>query len=64
MVSFVSTPIGNLKDISFRALEILRGADLIFCEDTRHSLKLLNAYEIKSPFSLAINSTKGKPQKG
>jgi 16S rRNA (cytidine1402-2'-O)-methyltransferase len=49
MVSFVSTPIGNLKDISFRALEILRGADLIFCEDTRHSLKLLNAYEIKKP---------------
>ncbi|MCD8040973.1 MAG: 16S rRNA (cytidine(1402)-2'-O)-methyltransferase [Clostridia bacterium] len=49
MVYFVATPIGNLKDISLRALEVLREADVIFCEDTRHSLKLLNAYEIKKP---------------
>ena len=49
MVTFVSTPIGNLKDISLRALEVLRAADVIFCEDTRHSLKLLNAYDIKKP---------------
>ena len=47
MVNFVATPIGNLKDISLRALEVLRGADVIFCEDTRHSLKLLSAYDIK-----------------
>lgn len=49
MIYFVSTPIGNLKDISLRALETLRAADVIFCEDTRHSLKLLNAYDIKKP---------------
>ncbi len=49
MVYFVSTPIGNLKDISLRALEVLRGCDVIFCEDTRHSLKLLSAYDIKKP---------------
>lgn len=49
MVFFVGTPIGNLKDISLRALETLRQADVIFCEDTRHTVKLLNAYEIKKP---------------
>lgn len=49
MISFVSTPIGNLKDITVRALEVLRGADVIFCEDTRHSIKLLNAYDVKKP---------------
>ena len=49
MVYFVATPIGNLKDISLRALETLKEADVIFCEDTRHTIKLLNAYEIKKP---------------
>ena len=49
MVYFVSTPIGNLKDITLRALDTLRAADVIFCEDTRHSIKLLNAYDIKKP---------------
>lgn len=49
MIQFVATPVGNLKDITLRALEALRAADVIFCEDTRHTLKLLTAYDIKKP---------------
>lgn len=45
----VSTPIGNLSDITFRAIEILRLADEIVCEDTRHTKKLLDHYQIAKP---------------
>ncbi len=50
----VATPIGNLEDISFRAVRVLKEADLVCCEDTRHSAKLFNHYGFH-PVTLSVH---------
>lgn len=57
----VPTPIGNLKDITLRALEVLKSADVIAAEDTRNSLKLLNHFDIKKTLiSYHMHNEQGK----
>lgn len=51
MLYLVPTPIGNLKDFTFRAVEVLNEVDFILCEDTRTSSKLLHHYNIKKPLT-------------
>jgi 16S rRNA (cytidine1402-2'-O)-methyltransferase len=64
MLSLVSTPIGNLEDITLRALRTLRECDMIVCEDTRHSGVLLKHFEISKPLqSFHSHSTREQAAK-
>ncbi|MBN1940459.1 MAG: 16S rRNA (cytidine(1402)-2'-O)-methyltransferase [Candidatus Aminicenantes bacterium] len=56
----VSTPIGNLEDLTFRALRVLREADIVACEDTRQTLKLFNRYELKKKLISFYESREGQ----
>lgn len=49
LLHFQGTPIGNLEDMSFRAIRILQGVSLILAEDTRHTRKLLEHFAIRTP---------------
>lgn len=61
MLYLVPTPIGNLRDITLRAIDVLKAADFIVCEDTRRTHKLLAAYEIDKPlFSFHDHSSPEK----
>ena len=62
MLYLVSTPIGNLADFSFRAVDVLKKCDYILCEDTRHSGVLLKHYQIHTPLKSfhKFNETKSK----
>lgn len=63
MLTIVPTPIGNLKDITLRALEVLRGVDGVICEDSRRTGQFLNHYQIKKPLLVLndFNEARVKP---
>jgi 16S rRNA (cytidine1402-2'-O)-methyltransferase len=56
----VATPIGNLEDLTFRALRVLKEADIIACEDTRQTLKLLNKYDLRKTLISYYESREGQ----
>ena len=59
MLYLVPTPIGNLEDMTFRAIRILKEADLIAAEDTRNTKKLCNYFEIETPVTSYHEHNKG-----
>lgn len=60
----VATPLGNLEDITFRAVRILKEATVIACEDTRRTVKLLNRYEIRTPMVVFHDYNKARAGAG
>jgi 16S rRNA (cytidine1402-2'-O)-methyltransferase len=60
MLYMLASPIGNLDDITYRAVKILAEVDLVACEDTRHTIKLLNRYNIKKPLFSCHGYNEGK----
>lgn len=59
----VPTPIGNLSDITYRAVETLRNVDAIVAEDTRHSRKLLDEYDVRTPFTKSYYQGAGEERR-
>ena len=60
----VATPLGNLEDITLRALRVLKEASVVACEDTRRTVKLLNKYEIRTPLSIFHDYNKDRAGAG